>query len=427
MSGKWLSRSLAMVTGGLALAAMGMPGAVMAQSSEPVTLRWALWDWNAVAYYQPVIEAYQAKHPNVKIEYVDLGSADYQTMVQTQLAGGADDLDLVSIKDVPGYANLLRAGLLHDLSQSAAANKLDPAPYGGLIEELTVDGKLFALPFSSNFWLTYYNKDLFDAAGVAYPSNDMTLADFDELARKLTSGMGPNKVSGALFHVWRSTVQLPCILDGEHTVLDGKYDFLKPCYERALALQEDAVVPSYASLKTSSTHYSAPFYNNKVAMLPMGSWFIATQIAKVKSGESKSANWGLVKFPHPEGVAAGTTAAQLTAIGVNANSAHKEQAADFANFIAGPEGAKIVAATGTIPAFRTDTVIDTITALDGFPEDANSREAMKVTRSYLEMPVNPLAPKIEVVLNRAHDAIMTDNISIEDGLKEMDEGVQAIK
>ena len=427
MSGKWLHTSFALAAGLALLAADARSGTVVAQSAEPVTLKWALWDWNAVAYYEPLIEAYQAKHPNVKIEYVDLGSTDYQTILQTQLTGGADDLDLVSIKDVPSYANLMRAGLLYDLSESAAKNKLDPAPYGGLIEELTVDGKLYTLPFSSNFWLTYYNKDLFDAAGVAYPSNDMTLAQFDELARKVTSGMGPNKVNGTLFHVWRSTVQLPCILDGEHTVIDGDYGFLKPCYERALALQEDAVVPSYASLKTSSTHYSAPFYNSKIAMLPMGSWFIATQIAKVKSGESKSTNWGLVKFPHPEGVHAGTTAAQLTGIAVNANSAHKAQAADFANFISGPEGAKIVAATGTIPAFRTGSVIDSIASVDGFPKDANSRQALETVKTYLEMPVTPLAAKIEVVLNRAHDSIMTDNVTIDEGIEEMNEGVKAIQ
>ena len=43
------------------------------------------------------------------------------------------------------------------------------------------------------------------------------------------------------------------------------------------------------------------------------------------------------------------------------------------------------------------------------------------------MAVNPNAAKIEVVLNRAHDAIMTDNTSVDDGLKEMTDGVKAIK
>lgn len=109
--------------------------------------------------------------------------------------------------------------------------------------------------------------------------------------------MGANRTYGALLHTWRSTVQLPGIQDGKHTLVDGNYEFLKPWYERALALQKSGAIPSYASLKTSNTHYSALFFNGTIGMLPMGTWFVGTQIAKVKSGESKSVNWGIVKFP----------------------------------------------------------------------------------------------------------------------------------
>ncbi|KKX33329.1 sugar ABC transporter substrate-binding protein [Rhizobium sp. LC145] len=421
-----LGRSVKFALAGLALAAT-TANTAFAQSGEPVTLRWALWDWDKVAYYKPLIEAYQAKHPNVKFEPVDLGSQDYQQMISTQLTGGSKDIDIVTVKDVPGYANLVRAGNITDLSAFMTEQKIDPAGYGGLIEELTIDGKIYSLPFRSDFWVVYYNKDIFDKAGVAYPTNDMTWAQFDEIAGKLTGGMGANKTYGALLHTWRSTVQLPGILDGKHTLVEGEYDFLKPWYERALALQEDGAIPSYASLKTSNTHYSAYFFNSTVGMLPMGTWFVGTQIAKVASGESKSKNWGIVKFPHPDGVAAGTTAAQISGLSVNANSEHKEAALDFIKFAAGPEGAEVIAATGTFPALRTDDVSAKIASLPGFPQDETSKEALKAGKSYLEMAVDPNAAKIEVVLNRAHDSIMTDNISIEDGLKEMAEGVKAIK
>lgn len=419
-------RSIRVALAGMALAAT-TAGSAFAQSGEAVTLKWALWDWDKVAYYKPLIEAYQAKHPNVKFEPVDLGSQDYQQMISTQLTGGSKDIDIVTVKDVPGYANLVRAGSISDLSGFMKEQKVDPAPFGGLIEELTIDGKIYALPFRSDFWVVYYNKDIFDKAGVTYPTNDMTWAQFDQIATKLAGGMGANKTYGALLHTWRSTVQLPGILDGKHTLVDGEYAFLKPWYERALALQKEGAIPSYASLKTSNTHYSALFFNGTIGMLPMGTWFIGTQIAKVKSGESKSKNWGIVKFPHPDGVAAGTTAAQIAGLAVNANSDHKQAALDFIKFASGPDGAKIVADTGTIPAQRTDDVGAKIAALPGFPQDEASKAALKAGKSFLEMAVNPNAAKIEVVLNRAHDSIMTDNISIDDGLKEMTDGVKAIK
>ncbi|PKA45486.1 sugar ABC transporter substrate-binding protein (plasmid) [Rhizobium sullae] len=417
-------RSVKFALAGMALAA-STAGAAWAQS--PVTLKWALWDLDKTTYYKPLMDAYQAKHPNVTFEAVDLGSQDYQQMIATQLAGGAKDLDIVTVKDVPNYANLVRAGSISDLSGFMTEQKIDPASFGGLVDELKIDGKVYALPFRSDFWIVYYNKDIFDKAGVAYPTNDMTWAQFDQIATKLTGGMGANKTYGALFHTWRSTVELPGILDGKSTLIGPDYAFLKPWYERAIALQKAAVVPSYASLKTSNTHYSGPFFNGTIGMLPMGTWFIGTQIAKVASGESKSKNWGIAKYPHPEGVAAGTTAAQVASLAVNANSSHKAEVLDFIKFVTGPEGAAIIAATGTIPTVRTPEVTAKIASLPGFPQDQNSKDALQSGKSFLEMAVSPNAAKIEVVLNRAHDSIMTDNISIEDGLKEMTDGVKAIK
>jgi multiple sugar transport system substrate-binding protein len=421
-----LGRSVKFAIAGLAIAA-SVAGSAYAQSGNAVTLKWALWDWDKVAYYKPLIEAYQAKHPNVKFESVDLGSQDYQQMIATQLTGGSKDIDIVTVKDVPNYTNLVRAGSISDLSGFMTEQKIDPASFGGLVDELKIDGKVYALPFRSDFWVVYYNKDIFDKANVAYPTNDMTWAQFDQIATKLAGGMGANKTYGALFHTWRSTVQLPGILDGKQTLAGPDYAFLKPWYERALALQKAGVVPSYASLKTSNTHYSALFFNGTIGMLPMGTWFVGTQIAKVASGESKSKNWGIVKFPHPAGVAAGTTAAQISGLAVNANSTHKAEVLDFIKFVTGPEGAAIIAGTGTIPTVRTPEVTAKIASLPGFPQDQASKDALQSGKSFLEMAVNPNAAKIEVVLNRAHDSIMTDNISIDDGLKEMTEGVKAIK
>lgn len=422
MTKNWLRRLAAVTAMGVSLVSAGA-----ASAQDQVTLNWALWDWAATAYYQPLIDAYQAKNPNVKIEYTDLGSTDYSTVLQTQLAGGADELDIITIKDVPGYTNLIGANLLLPLDDYIAAQGIDTAAYGGLVEELKLNDKVYTLPFRSDFWVLYYNKDLFDKAGVAYPTNDMSLAQLDEAARAVTSGFGADKVYGTHYHTWRSTVQLPGILDGKQTLVDGDYAFLKPYYERVLALQADGVIQSYATLKTSNTHYSGPFYNAQIATLPMGSWFIGTQIAKVKSGESKAVNWGVVKFPHPEGVEAGTTAATITGISVAANSKKQEAALDFVNFVAGPEGAAVVAKTGTFPALTTDDVLSTITSTEGFPSDQGSKDALVTAKRYLEMPVSPTAPQIEVVLNRAHDEIMTDNISVDDGLAEMTKGVAEIK
>jgi multiple sugar transport system substrate-binding protein len=389
------------------------------------TVKWAIWDYDLTVYYKPLIEAYEAKNPQVKIETVDLGSADYMTVLGTQLSGGAD-LDVLCIKDIPGYANLVKQNRLEPLNGFIAANNIDTNLFNGVTGQIAVNGEVYALPFRSDFWLIFYNKDLFDAAGVPYPSNDMTLDEYDALARKLTRGSGANKVYGAHYHTWRSAVQLFGILDGKNTIVDGTYDFLTPYYERVIKEQDDGIVQSYAALKTSGTHYSGAFFNNHIAMLNMGTWFIATQIDKVKTGESLSVNWGLAKYPHPGGVEAGTTLGTITSIAVNRNSKNKETALDFMKFVSGPEGASILAKLGTIPAIMNQEVIDAITAIPGFPEDDTSREALRVYKTYLEMPIHDKSADIEIILNEAHDSIMTGNSSIAQGIEEMNGRVKQI-
>ncbi|MGH6924629.1 MAG: extracellular solute-binding protein [Propylenella sp.] len=418
MTKRGMIRSAFLAAAGLAI--------VHGQAMAETTLNWALWDWDKTAYYKPLIEAYEASHPDVKIEYTDLGSADYTQMVMTQLTGGGDELDIISIKDIPGYAQMVNTGRLLNLADLGIVPE-DTAGYGGLIEALTVNDGIYGLPFRTDFWIVYYNKDAFDAAGVSYPTNDMTWAEFDEKARAVTSGFGQDKVYGAHFHVWRSTVELPAIQSGEHTLVAKDYSFLKPWYERALALQNDGIVRSYASLKTSQTHYSGPWFAGQIAMLPMGSWFIGTQIAKEKTGESTVTNWGLTRYPHPEGVQSGATAGQVTSLGINVNSKKVDAAKDFIAWVAGPEGAAITASTGTIPALRDDEVIKTITSTEGFPTDPASAEALTATATYLEMPVNLKAAEYELVLNRVHDEIMTDNVSIDDGIAEANAGVAGIE
>jgi multiple sugar transport system substrate-binding protein len=393
--------------------------------SGQTTIKWAIWDYDLTVYYQPLIDAYEAQHPQVKIEVVDLGSADFMTVLGTQLSGGAD-FDVLCIKDIPGYANLVRQNRLEPLNSYIRTAGINTALYGGTTEQIAVNGEVYALPFRSDFWLIFYNKDLFDAAGVPYPSNDLTLDDYDALARRVTRGSGANKTYGAHYHTWRSAVSLFGILDGKNTIVDGTYDFLAPYYERILKEQADGIVQSYATLKTSGTHYSGAFFNSQIAMMNMGTWFIATQIDKVNVGESLSKNWGLAKYPHPAGVPAGTTLGTITSIAVNRNSAKKEAALDFMKFVSGPEGASILAKTGTIPAIMNQEVINAIASIPGFPRDPGSKEALQVYKTYLEMPLHEKSADIEIVLNEVHDAIMTGNTTVQAGIREMNERVGRI-
>ena len=391
--------------------------------NEVATLKWAVWDISSTTYYEPLIEAYQAKNPNVKIEMIDLGSQDYMTALATQLSGSDTNLDVVCVKDIPGYSNLVAKNVLEPVDTAS----LDTSLYGGITDQILIDNQLYALPFRSDFWVVYYNKDVFDAAGVTYPTNDMTFEEYDALARQLTKTDLGSEVYGTHYHTWRSAVQLFGILDGQNTIIDGKYDFLKPYYEMIMNEQKDEVCQDYATLKTSGLHYSGAFAQGNVAMMNMGSWFIPTLIEKIGTGEySEVSNWGIVKYPHAEGVEPGSTLATITSLAVTSASKNKEAATDFMNFVCGTEGAEIIAQTGTFPAIKTDAVVAEIASIEGFPADDNSKEALITANTYLEMPVCAQSAEIEVVLNDGHDFIMTGTKTIDEGIAYMNEEVGKI-
>ena len=277
----------------------------------------------------------------------------------------------------------------------------------------------------AEFQRVYYNKDLFDKAGVEYPSNDLTMEDYDALARKMTSGSGDTKVYGCHYHTWRSAASLFSILDGKNTIIDGKYDFMKPTYDMVIAQQKDGICMDYGYLKTSSLHYSAAFENQQCAMVNMGSWFISTLEAYMKDAETKF-NWGIVKYPHPAGAEAGSTLGTVTSLAINADSPKAEAAADFINWCVSEEGAQAIAKTGTFPACGSAATAEIIKSTEGFPEDSNSVDALTTSNVYLEMPYTQYASDIETILNAEHDAIMTMSETVDEGIQNMNDQVPAV-
>ena len=63
------------------------------------------------------------------------------------------------------------------------------------------------MPYRQDFWVLYYNKNLFDAAGLDYPDH-VTWDEYADLAQKLTgTDAAGQKVYGTYHHIWRSVMQ----------------------------------------------------------------------------------------------------------------------------------------------------------------------------------------------------------------------------
>ena len=395
-------------------------------TGEKVHLKWAAWDISLITYWNDLANAYMEKNPNVEIEIVDFGSNDYSNVLATELSGSGTDFDVVSIKDTPSYATLVEKGVLVPLDDYINASGVDLAKYNGVTDQVTVDGSLYELPFRSDVWLVFYNKDIFDAAGIDYPTNDMTVEEYDKLARSLADDTFGSEIYGCHYHTWSSTIQLFGILDGKHSVLDKNYDFMIPYYNMVLAEEDDGICMKYSDLKTEGLHYSAAFSNGNVAMINMGSWFVTTLINNLASGEYDSSlcgNWGIASYPHPDGVAQGTTLGAITGLGMVSESKNKDAAWDFIQWVSGEEGAAVMASSGNFPAIMTDEVVDMISGLEGFPTDEASKEALTVSNLYLEVPYAPNVSEINSALDSYHGSIMTGEMSIDDGIAAMNKAV----
>ena len=139
------------------------------------------------AFIKVLLETFHAKHPDIEVDPV-FATGHYEQKITTMLAGG-DPLDLfmVSTFRLAEYAE--RNTLLeldsfaeNDAEFQAAARDIFPAA----LEDAEYGGRAYRMPFWTNAIVLYYNKDHFDAAGLAYPDDTWTWNDLLAACKELT-------------------------------------------------------------------------------------------------------------------------------------------------------------------------------------------------------------------------------------------------
>ena len=376
------------------------------------------WDATTTPYLIAQKEAFEASHPGVKIEYVDVASQDYAVKVTTMLEGG-DTSDVFMIKEIDNLINWQAQGFAAPLADYIAKG-YDLSGFVGTEVNYAVDGVQYAIPFRSDFWVLFYNKDLFDAAGVDLPTNDMTWGQYAELAKKLTDK--EKDVYGTHYHTWLSAVVNWAVCGTGYTLADKKYDNLLYYYTLYQDLEDSGACMSYADLKASGLHYSAAFANGNIAMLPMGYWYVSTLIGYNKDGTCNF-NWGITAVPHADDVAAGSSFGNLTGAMINAKSENKDLAWEYISWLGGPEGAKATASVGARPAWVSEDVAEVMASVDGFPADENSKAALIPSSVAMEWPVAEKVSDIKTIVNEEHSMIMAREVTPEEGIREMNERV----
>ena len=161
-------------------------------SAEPVTITYCNFNSSGgnEETLAKMVAAFEAQYPGIKVEVETIGYSDYFTQMQTRVAGGtAPDCYELNIENFAAYAN---KGLLAEISGVDVSALNETA-----LNAFNVNGKQYGLPESFSNVILIYNKDLFDRAGVAYPTDDWTQADLQVAAEKIRA------LGDDIFGIWQ--------------------------------------------------------------------------------------------------------------------------------------------------------------------------------------------------------------------------------
>ena len=149
--------------------------------AEPITITYAHFSGAGAQEetLKKMIEVFESKNPDIKVDLQITGFDDYFTKLATTV-GGNNATDCFEM-NMENYLAYMLRGACADLT-----GLIDTANYSeGTLNAVSSDGKLYAVPMSFSTCVLFYNKALFDQAGIAYPTADWTWADAQKAAEAI--------------------------------------------------------------------------------------------------------------------------------------------------------------------------------------------------------------------------------------------------
>ncbi len=163
--------------------------ATTAPTGDKVTLRLTTWAGaDEAAEFQAIIDKINADNDAFQIVH-EPAPDDYYTKVQTGLAGGtAADLMWLSQEYIAGFAS---QGALLDITDKLASDTEHPAAdlsdyFPDVLQTAQYQDRVYGLPWIAQPVVLYFNRGLFDAAGLDYPTMDWTWDDLTKASETLT-------------------------------------------------------------------------------------------------------------------------------------------------------------------------------------------------------------------------------------------------
>lgn len=327
--------------------------------SEKVVLDYYTWTDEA-DYMQKIVDAFNAQTSDIEVKMTTISNDadEYNTKIMNNLSGGSK-MDVYSMNGTSSLGLYASKGQLVDLTEQIKAANLDVGAYGPSFQDITnvlTEGKYYALPYRTSEYALFYNKKLFDEAGIPYPQQ-MTWDEYAELAKSLTKGDGADKQWGGYYADWLvaplgALQEGATILDDDLTPVTNWLDYLDRLY------YTDGSHMSYKQMKAESIDWIKQFESGNVAMLVNGEWTLNMLKADITAGKT-DIDFDMAPLPLPEGTKDPITVGGVsTFIGINPQSEYGDAAFKFVQFVAGEQGESIIAESSVLPAYASDKTKD---------------------------------------------------------------------
>ncbi len=351
-----------------------------ASAQEPVTIDW--WhistETSQAAYWQQLADAYMAANPNVTVNITVLENAAFKQRLTTVMQAG-DPPDLFQSWGGAVLWTYADNGLVRNIAPELEGEWKDSFAAQAALELFGQNGEYYGVPVSWGAVGMFYNKSLFEKAGVEIPT---TWDEFLGVVQTLKdAGITPialgegEKWPGHFWWVYLATR------------LGGQEAFLK-AYNRSGSFTDEPFVKAGEYLKQlvdmepfnpgflGMTHPESEgvFGNGEAAMMLMGQWAPAAQAQYSADGQGIGDDLGWFPFPavegglgHPDDVFGGGDG---FAVGANA----PDEAVDFLKFLTNEENQRgsafflVPVVKGLDDVFADDPVMQSIlTARDNAP------------------------------------------------------------
>lgn len=327
-----------------------------ATSDGEIELQWWTWDPDMKERNQELIAKFEAENPGVTIVNTVTSTKDYWPKIRI-LANQSKLPDVFTMSS--GYIEeWAEAELLMNLDTFIDNDDTAEVFYKSLLDagkQISATDSYYALPFALVTSTLYYNKDLFDAAGLEYPNDDWTWDEFRNASKKLTidkDGDGKIDQWGHWFYGRYSHIESWVYANNGNLVNrdtmrfdpdENAIDALKMLTDLVLV---DESSPSQKQM--SALRQQDVFPQQVAAMWVDGSWFVDNN----RLIADPSMRWGIARIPSGPNGSNEITYGWPDYYALSPTTANPEMAWKFARFVAGEGLTMDMFMPGKIPSYK---------------------------------------------------------------------------